>query len=100
MTKSESSSLTISTPPRAIATTRPTKIPRLNHILIYKDLGFSLEQIARILDGNLSEQQLIELLRSKQTELLQHVREGHARLARIDARLRQGDQETTWSPTM
>jgi DNA-binding transcriptional MerR regulator len=69
------------------------QLPRLNRILILKDLGFSLEQVARILDGNRSDEQLVELLRSKQAELLQYVRESQARLARIDARLRRGGQE-------
>jgi effector-binding domain-containing protein len=68
-------------------------LPRLNRILALKDLGLSLEQIARLLNNGLSPAQLRGMLRLKQAELQQRVQEEQARLARVEARLRQIEQE-------
>ncbi|HJZ47568.1 MAG TPA: helix-turn-helix domain-containing protein [Roseiflexaceae bacterium] len=69
------------------------QLPRLNRILALKDLGFSLDQIARLLDDALWSMQMREVLRMKQTELQQLVWEEQARLARVEARLRLIEQE-------
>ncbi len=69
------------------------QLPRLNRILALKDLGLSLEQIARLLDRELSPSELRGMLRRKQVELAQHVQEEQERLARVEARLRQIEQE-------
>lgn len=69
------------------------QLARLNRILALKDLGFSLEQIARLLDGGLTPSQLREILLLKQNELAQRVREEHERLDRVAVRLRQIEQE-------
>ncbi len=69
------------------------QLPRLNRILSLKDLGLSLEQIALLLDQELPTAQLRGMLRLKQVELTQQVEEGRARLARVEARLRQIEQE-------
>ncbi len=66
---------------------------RLNRILALKDLGLSLEQIARLLDDDLPPAQIRGMLRMRQMELEQQVREDQARLARVGARLRQIEQE-------
>ena len=66
---------------------------RLNRILALKDLGLSLEQIARLLDDELPPAQIRGMLRMRQMELEQQVREDQARLARVEARLRQIEQE-------
>src|SRR5512135_3005622 len=71
------------------------QLPRLNRILALKDLGFSLEQIARLLDEAISPAELRGMLRLKQGELQQQVEEQQARLIRIEARLRQIEQEAT-----
>jgi DNA-binding transcriptional MerR regulator len=63
------------------------QLPRLNRILVLKDLGLSLEQIAPLLDGDADE--LRGMLRIKRAELQQHIEDEQARLARIDMRLRQ-----------
>jgi DNA-binding transcriptional MerR regulator len=42
------------------------QLPRLNRILAMKDMGFSLEEITRLLDGNLPTAQLWEMLSQKQ----------------------------------
>ena len=62
-----------------------------------KDLGFSLEQIAQLLDENLPAAQIRGMLRMKQAELQDRVREEQERLARVEARLRQIEQEGSFS---
>lgn len=69
------------------------QLPRLNRILALKDLGLALEQIARLLESDLPPAQLRGILRMKQAEIAQHVEEEQARLARVEARLRQIEQE-------
>lgn len=69
------------------------QLPRLNRILALKDLGLSLEQIAQVLDENLTPEQLRGMFRLKQAELQQRVREEQKRLARVEARLRQIEME-------
>ena len=69
------------------------QLARLNRILALKDLGFALEQIARVLDGGLSPSYMREILTMKQAELSQRVREEQERLARVEWRLRQIEQE-------
>jgi effector-binding domain-containing protein len=69
------------------------QLPRLNRILVLKDLGFSLEQIAPMLDEDLPPAELRGMLRLKQAEIRQQVDAEQARLARVEARLRQIEQE-------
>lgn len=71
----------------------PTQLPRLNRILVFKDLGLSLEQIAQLLRDDLPLAQIQGMLRLKQAELDQQIHEEQARLRRIAARLRQIEQE-------
>jgi effector-binding domain-containing protein len=72
-----------------------SQLPRLNRILAFKDLGFSLEQIAQLLDEQIPPSQIRGMLRLKQAELQQLVETEQARLTRIEARLRQIEQENT-----
>lgn len=69
------------------------QLPRLNRILALKDLGFSLERIARLLDGDLPPAQIRGMLQMKRAEIEQHLEAEGARLARVEARLRQIEQE-------
>jgi len=69
------------------------QLPRLNRILVLKDLGFSLEQIAPMVNEGLPPAQLRGMLRLKQAEIQQQVESEQARLARVEARLRQIEQE-------
>jgi len=71
------------------------QLPRLNRILALKDLGFSLEQIAEVLRGELSAEQLRGMLTLKRAEVERRVADEQAKLARIAARLRQIEQEHT-----
>ncbi len=70
-----------------------SQLPRLNRILALKDLGLSLTQIAYLLDGELPPEQIRGMLRRKQVELQQQVEEEQARLARVEAWLRQIEKE-------
>src|SRR5512142_1406841 len=69
------------------------QLPRLNRILALKDLGLSLEQIACLLEQELPPAQLRGMLRLKQVEISERVEEEHARLRRVETRLRQIEEE-------
>jgi effector-binding domain-containing protein len=73
------------------------QLPRLNRILALKDLGLSLDQIARLLDDDLPADQIRGMLRLKQVEIQEQLEEEQARLARVEQRLRQIEQEETMS---
>lgn len=72
-----------------------SQLPRLNRILALKDLGLGLEQIAQLLEDDLSPDQIRGILRLKQVEIRQQVQEEQARLARVEQRLRRIEQEET-----
>jgi len=69
------------------------QLPRLNRILALKDLGLSLEQVQRVLDSHLSVDEMRGMLHHKQAELQQKLIEEQMRLARVEARLKQIEQE-------
>lgn len=69
------------------------QMERLNRILALKDLGLTLEQIRQMLEQNLPADQLRGMLRLKQAELAQEVHETRSRLVRVEARLKQIEQE-------
>ncbi|HET9590385.1 MAG TPA: MerR family transcriptional regulator [Anaerolineales bacterium] len=65
------------------------QLPRLNRILALRDLGFSLEQIANMLDEELSSEQLLGMLKLRQAEIEQQMQIEQSRLARLEARIHQ-----------
>ena len=69
------------------------QLRRLNRILALKDLGFSLEQISKLLSQDLPVTELRGMLRMKQEELRQRLQDELARLERVEARLKQLEQE-------
>ncbi|MEO1431355.1 MAG: MerR family transcriptional regulator [Cyanobacteria bacterium J06633_8] len=71
------------------------QLPRLNRILAFKDLGFSLDQISKLLNENLPPTEIRGMLRLKQGELQQLIDKQQARLLRVEARLKQIEQEDT-----
>jgi DNA-binding transcriptional MerR regulator len=71
------------------------QLPRMHRILALKDLGLSLEEIARFLQDDLSSEQLKGMLRLKETELKERIDEELIRLERVRTRLRQMDEERT-----
>ena len=66
---------------------------RLNRILAFKELGFTLEQIIQALDEHLSPAQIRGMFRLKQAELQTLIEREQARLARIDEHLRLIERE-------
>ncbi|MEP7292369.1 MAG: MerR family transcriptional regulator [Chloroflexota bacterium] len=64
------------------------QLSRLYRILALKDLGLSLEQVARLVNEELSPEEMRGMLLLKQAELSQHVSEEQARLDRVQQRLR------------
>lgn len=71
------------------------QLPRLNRILALKDLGFSLEQIKRVLDDGLPIEQLQGMLLLKQAEIAQQMQAEQERLTRVADRLKRIEQEGT-----
>jgi DNA-binding transcriptional MerR regulator len=69
----------------------------LHRILALKDLGFSLEEIGRFLDDGLTVEQMRGMLKLRQTEARQRMREEAERLERIESQLRQIEQEEVMS---
>jgi predicted transcriptional regulator YdeE/DNA-binding transcriptional MerR regulator len=71
---------------------RPAQLARLHTILALKDLGFTLEQIGELLDGDMSAAELEGMMRERQRALSRHIAAEEARLLRVQARLRQLEQ--------
>lgn len=64
------------------------QLPRLNQIIALKDLGFRLEQIARLLDEDLSGDELMGILKLKRSEIEARIDAEKRRLARVELSLR------------
>ena len=73
------------------------QLPRLYRILALKDLGFSLEEVGRLLEDKLSNEQMRGMLRLRQAEARQRVAEESARLERVERWLSQVEQEENMS---
>jgi DNA-binding transcriptional MerR regulator len=63
------------------------QLNRLNRILVLRDLGFSLEQIARLLEQHLGADELRGMLRLRQSELERELAEKVARVELIEQRI-------------
>src|SRR5437879_6303943 len=69
------------------------QLRRLNRILALKELDFPLEQIARLLEEDLSPEQLRGMFTLKQAQTQQLIDTEQARLTRLATRIRQIEQE-------
>jgi DNA-binding transcriptional MerR regulator len=74
------------------------QLPRLNRILALKDLGFSLEEVARLLKGGVPTDELRAMLTRQQADGQRELRETQARLARVALRLEELEQAGQPSP--
>lgn len=74
-----------------------SQLPRLNRIMALKDLGFTLPQIEHVLNTQPTLDALQGMLALKQAETEQLIVAEQARLCRIEARLRQIEQEDRMS---
>lgn len=73
------------------------QLPRIHRIMVLKELGLSLDQIALMLNSELPTDQLRGMLMLKEHELRQQLDEEIARLARIRFHIRQIDMEADMS---
>ncbi len=71
------------------------QLPRLNRILALKELGLTLDQIARLLDGSISTAEIRGMLIMKKAQIEQTVREELMRFRYIESRIEQIDREGT-----
>lgn len=69
------------------------QLPRLKRICVLRDLAFTLDEIALLLDDYEPEQDLHLLLRRKQQELRQRIAQDQTRIQRIETRLHILEQE-------
>jgi len=67
------------------------QLPRLNRILVLKELGLSLEQIARLLDQETSVDEMRGMLALRKAQIEQSVQEEMERLRVVETRLQQID---------
>lgn len=63
------------------------QLPRLNQIILLKDLGFSLEQIAHLIDAHLSGDEMRGVLKLKETEIERHIQTEMQRLSQLKVAL-------------
>jgi len=69
------------------------QLPRLNQIILFKDLGFSMEQIKTLLNEHLSPDELKGMLRLRKAEIQQQIEEDKARLAQLEAQIYRFDEK-------
>lgn len=69
------------------------QLPRLNRILALKDLGLSLDQIAKLIDDKVSTEEIRGMLMLKKAEIEQSLHEEGARLRHIESRLQQIEEQ-------
>jgi DNA-binding transcriptional MerR regulator/effector-binding domain-containing protein len=65
------------------------QLPRLNRILVLKELGLSLEQITRLLEQDTSTEELHGMLTLRKAQIEQTLQEEMTRLQMIESRLEQ-----------
>lgn len=70
-----------------------SQLARLHRILALKEMGFPLEQIGRLLNDNLSAEQLRGILKARRSEIQARLEDELERLSRVEARLRLLDKE-------
>lgn len=63
------------------------QLPRLNRILALKELGFALDQIGPLLDGDVDTAELRGMLELRRAEVAHNLAEEQARLAAIESRI-------------
>jgi len=75
-----------------------SQLPALNRILALKGLGFSLEQIAEVLDEGLTPEQMRGMLRLRHAQINQQLGEMQSQLLEVEVRLQQIEREDRLSP--
>jgi DNA-binding transcriptional MerR regulator len=72
------------------------QLPRIHRIMALKEMGLSLEQIGLMLDKEMSTEQIRGMLRLKQAEIQQQMRDEQRQLALVEFRLRMIEAETNF----
>jgi effector-binding domain-containing protein len=70
-----------------------SQLPRLTRIIALKDMGLSLEEIARLLHEDVSISHILDLLHIKQGEIKERLEEESLRLTRVEEWLKQVEKE-------
>jgi DNA-binding transcriptional MerR regulator len=73
------------------------QLPRLHRILALKDLGLTLDQVARMADDNISPDEIRGMLNLKKAQIEQTLREEALRLHHVEMRLHQLQEYGTLS---
>ena len=69
------------------------QLPRLNRILVLKELGLTLDEIARVLDNDISAAELRGMLAMRRAQIESALNDEAARLRRVEMRIAQIDAE-------
>lgn len=69
------------------------QLPRLNRIIALKDLGFTLDQIAKLVDDALPAEEIRGMLKLRRAEIEQQLQREQMKLSQVEARLRQIEAE-------
>lgn len=72
------------------------QLPRLNKILMFKSIGFSLQEILDILEHKLTVDDMITQLEHKQAEILTAVKAQQAQISQIQAFIKMINQEVNY----
>src|SRR5215218_9198025 len=74
---------------------RAEQLPRLHRLRALKALGFTLDEVGRLLTENVEAAELRRMLMLRRTEIEHQRAEAEIRLAEIEIRVRQIEQEKT-----
>src|SRR5215510_11535898 len=69
------------------------QLPRLHRVLALKGLGFSLEQIAIVLDQGLTPEEMRGMLRLRHAQISQQLVDMQSQLVEVEVRLQQIERE-------
>jgi DNA-binding transcriptional MerR regulator len=72
------------------------QLPRIHRIMALKEMGLSLEQIGIMLEKELSTEEMRGMLRFKQSEIQQEMREAQRQLSIVEFRLRMIEAEVNF----
>ena len=72
-----------------------SQLPRLNYIVALKNLGLSLEEIATLINNDLTPSQMKDIFILKKAELRQRINEEQRRLEQVEKVLKQIEKEGT-----
>jgi len=76
----------------------PDQLQTLNRIVALKDLGFTLDQVGRLLHDEVGVGELRGMLRLRQAQLESEARAVETKVAAVETRLRMIEKENTMSP--